>query len=54
MKRRQHSLPRSNVVADTRNKAPKFPDQDDDVTNGVQNTEAERTIAEGSRRGRLP
>ena len=35
------------VAADTRNKAPVFPDQDDE-TDGDQNTEAERTIAEKS------
>ena len=35
------------VAADTRNKAPEFPDQDD-KTEGTQNTEAERTIAENS------
>ena len=35
------------VAADTRNKAPEFPDQDDE-TEGTQNTEAERTIAENS------
>ena len=35
------------VGEDTRNKAPKFPDQDT-VTDGTQNTEAERTIAENA------
>ena len=35
------------VAADTRNRAPAFPDQDDE-TDGDQNTEAERTIAENS------
>ena len=35
------------VEADTRNKVPAFPDQDED-TDGTQNTEAERTIAENS------
>ena len=35
----------NNVAADTRNKAPEFDDQDDE-TEGTQNTEAERTIAE--------
>ena len=35
------------VAADTRNKAPVFDDQDGD-TEGTQNTEAERTIAENS------
>ena len=35
------------VAADTRNKAPVFADQDD-VMDGIQNTEAERTIAENS------
>ena len=34
------------VAADTRNKAPVFDDQDGDDTNGTQNTEAERTVAE--------
>ena len=33
------------VAADTRNKAPVFDDQDDE-TDGTQNTEAERTVAE--------
>ena len=33
------------VAADTRNRAPEFPDQDDEME-GTQNTEAERTIAE--------
>ena len=37
----------STVASDTRNKAPVFPDQDDE-TAGTQNTEAERTIAENS------
>ena len=35
------------VAADTRNKAPEFADQDED-TDGTQNTEAERTIAENA------
>ena len=35
------------VAADTRNKAPAFDDQDED-TDGTQNTEAERTIAENA------
>ena len=35
------------MAADTRNKAPAFDDQDDE-TDGIQNTEAERTIAEDS------
>ena len=35
------------VAADTRNRAPVFADQDDE-TEGTQNTEAERTIAENS------
>ena len=35
------------VAVDTRNKAPEFPDQDTE-TEGTQNTEAERTIAENS------
>ena len=38
------------VAADTRNKAPVFADQDD-VMEGDQNTEAERTIAENSDAG---
>ncbi len=38
------------VAADTRNKAPEFADQDDE-TEGTQNTEAERTIAENSDAG---
>ena len=38
------------VAADTRNKAPVFDDQDD-KTEGTQNTEAERTIAENSDAG---
>ena len=38
------------VAADTRNEAPAFDDQDDD-TDGTQNTEAERTIAENSAAG---
>ena len=33
------------VAADTRNKAPAFDDQDGE-TDGIQNTEAERTVAE--------
>ena len=33
----------NNVAADTRNKAPVFPDQDDEE-DGTQNTEATRTI----------
>ena len=44
------SVATPNVQADTRNKAPKFPDQDPG-TDGTQNTEAERTIAEGSGAG---
>ena len=40
----------NDVAADTRNKAPEFPDQDD-KTEGTQNTEAERTIAENSDAG---
>ena len=36
------------VAADTRNKAPVFDDQDGDDTNGIQNTEATRTIAENA------
>ena len=35
------------VAADTRNRAPEFADQDED-TDGTQNTEAERTIAENA------
>ena len=34
------------VAADTRNKAPVFGDQDGDDTNGIQNTETTRTVAE--------
>ena len=37
----------NNVAADTRNKAPVFPDQDDEE-DGTQNTEATRTIAENT------
>ena len=37
----------SPVAADTRNKAPVFDDQDDD-TDGIQNAEAERMVAEGA------
>ncbi len=37
----------NDVAADTRNKAPEFGDQDDDL-DGTQNSEAERTIAENS------
>ena len=40
------------VAADTRNEAPEFDDQDDE-TEGTQNTEAERTIAENSAAGTL-
>ena len=40
----------NNVAADTRNRAPVFADQDD-VMEGDQNTEAERTIAENSAAG---
>ena len=36
------------VVGDTRNKAPEFPDQNDDATDGTQNTEAERTVSENA------
>ena len=38
------------MAADTRNKPPEFADQDDE-TEGTQNTEAERTIAENSDAG---
>jgi hypothetical protein len=38
------------VAADTRNEAPAFADQDED-TDGTQNTEAERTIAENAAAG---
>ena len=38
------------VAADTRNRAPEFADQDED-TDGTQNTEAERTIAENADAG---
>jgi serralysin len=38
------------VAADTRNEAPAFADQDED-TDGTQNTEAERTIAENADAG---
>ena len=38
------------VAADTRNKAPVFDDQDGD-TDGTQNTEAERTVAENATAG---
>ena len=38
------------VAADTRNEAPAFADQDDE-TEGTQNTEAERTIAENAAAG---
>ena len=44
------ALAANDVEADTRNKAPAFADQDDD-TEGTQNTEAERTIAENSAAG---
>ena len=40
----------ADVGQDTRNKAPKFPDQDAG-TDGTQNTEAERTIAENADAG---
>ena len=40
----------NSVAADTRNKAPEFPDQDTD-TEGTQNTEAKRTIAENAEAG---
>ena len=40
----------SAVGLDTRNKAPKFPDQDTG-TDGTQNTETERTIAENADAG---
>ena len=39
------------VAADTRNRAPEFADQDED-TDGTQNTEAERTIAENADAGK--
>ena len=37
----------ANVAADTRNKAPVFDDQDDEE-DGIQNTEATRTVAENT------
>ena len=40
----------NSVAADTRNKAPVFDDQDD-LTDGIQNTEAERTVAENAAAG---
>ena len=40
----------NNVVADTRNKAPVFPDQDDGLPEGQQ-TDQERSVAENTASG---